>query len=356
MTGAPYTNPMHPPPVTGRSFRRIGLTLVCLAVLILVGIAGVLKMQGRSVQTALGEKPATPWKSQTVYPPLQEKAVAQAPPPADDKEAQRLAALERQMQQLLAGLEELKKRKGSTTTVVQPPAQEKKHPHAPPLYIANKLEGITPTSTVPEYTLAPGATKLPCVVETKIVSDVEGYFTCRVTTNVYDTATGHHLLVPQGSTVLGNDQANELLYGSERMETVSLKLALPDGRTVDLGRAPVTDQQGGAGLTGDVNQHYGRLLAAVLIQGVLKGGTAAMSQAMTNAAGAGQVTSGLASGGNQATQKVTQPMLNTRPTITVAAGQLAHVLLLKELKLPALWQGSAPHAPTAASTPAAAGR
>ena len=46
---------------------------------------------------------------------------------------------------------------------------------------------------------APGATKLPCQIETAMNSDVEGYFTAKVTTNVYDTATGRHLLVPQGS-------------------------------------------------------------------------------------------------------------------------------------------------------------
>ena len=56
--------------------------------------------------------------------------------------------------------------------------------------------------------------------------------------------------------MLGNDQANTLVYGSNRMDTVSLTLTLPDGRSVDLGRAPVTDQQGVAGLTGDVNNHY----------------------------------------------------------------------------------------------------
>ena len=124
------------------------------------------------------------------------------------------------------------------------------------LFVSHDLKEASDGPKASEYTLAPGATKLPCILETKIISDVEGHFTCRVTTNVYDTATGRHLLVPQGSTVLGNDQANTLVYGSNRMDTVSLTLALPDGRTVDLGRAPVTDQQGVAGLTGDVNNHY----------------------------------------------------------------------------------------------------
>ena len=98
------------------------------------------------------------------------------------------------------------------------------------LFVSHDLKEASDGPKASEYTLAPGATKLPCILETKIISDVEGFFTCRVTTNVYDTATGRHLLVPQGSTVLGNDQANTLVYGSNRMDTVSLTLTLPDGR------------------------------------------------------------------------------------------------------------------------------
>jgi type IV secretory pathway VirB10-like protein len=105
------------------------------------------------------------------------------------------------------------------------------------------------------YTVAPGATKIPCQVETAINSDVEGYLTAKVTSGVYDTATGRHLLVPQNSTVLGHDQSSNLLFGNERLPTVSLTLALPDGRSVELGNAPITDQQGVAGLTGKVNNH-----------------------------------------------------------------------------------------------------
>jgi len=160
-----------------------------------------------------------------------------------------------------------------------------------------------------------------------------------VHSNVYDSRTGQWLLVPQGSTIVGNDQSKSLVYGNERMDTVSLTLSFADGRHVDLGRAPVTDQQGVAGLTGDVDQHYWRLFGAVFIGGALKGGTTAMQTAMTSASGAGQVTSGIATLGNQATTNVVGPMLNTRPTIIVHAQQLCNVLLTKELHLPAMWQG-----------------
>src|SRR5439155_10490641 len=146
-----------------------------------------------------------------------------------------------------------------------------------------------------EYPLAPGATKLPCIVETAVNSDVEGYSTAKVSTNVYDTATGRHLLVPQGSTILGHDQSSTLLYGNERLPTISLTLALPDGRSVDLGQAPVTDQQGVAGLTGRVNKHYWRLFGAVFIGGGLRGGLEGLQGGLAQAGGAGQVAAGISS-------------------------------------------------------------
>src|SRR6266850_2148758 len=214
---------------------------------------------------------------------------------------------------------------------------------APMLFYHKEMpDTATPAPAGQEYVLAPGTTKLPCIVETAMNSDVEGYFTATVSTNIYDTATGRHLLVPQNSTILGHDQSAALLYGNERLPTISLTLALPDGRSVDLGQAPVTDQQGIAGLTGRVNQHYWRLFGAVFIGGALRGGMQALHVATAPAGGAGQVASGIAATGNQATQQRLGRALDTRPTITVDSGQLCQVLLTKPLTLPALWQYGGP--------------
>ena len=333
MHGAPYTNPQMPPPVTGRSFTKIGLTLLSLLVLAGGVFLAVLYFQGTKAAASVGEKAVQTSKPQSVYPPLEEKPVAQAAPPVEDPNVKRWAEQQRINQALLVALEELKKRKPATATAVRQPAQETKPPpHAAPLYIANKIEAQPAASPVPEYTLAPWATRIPCTIEPLMNSDVPGAFTAKVSTNVYDTKTGRHLLVPQGATLGGHDRGETLIYGNERLPTVALALTIAD-RTYDLGNAPVTDQLGTNGLTGDVDQHYGRLLAAVLIQGVLKAGTVAI----TEAAG-GTVVSGFTSAGNQATSKVTAPMLNTRPTIKVFSGQGCAVLLVKELKLPAQWQ------------------
>lgn len=289
----------------------------------------------------IGEKGDAYTAAETHYVPVAPKPEPPPPVPVDTISPQ-LAALRAMLKAMQAELDELKNRKPTQTVVQQPaPPQPKPAPIKPPalpmLFVSHDLKETPPVSKVPLYTLSPGG-YIPCEAETKIVSDVPGYFVCRVTTNVYDTALGRHLLVSQGSKVLGHDQANELIYGSERMDTISLTLALSDGRMVDLGRAPITDQQGVAGLTGDVNSHFWRIAGAVLIGGALKGGITAIQIAAANAAGAGQVATGLTSLGNQATTNIVQPYINIRPTITVEAGALANVLLIKPLLLPAMWQ------------------
>ena len=101
----------------------------------------------------------------------------------------------------------------------------------------------------------------------------------------------------------------------------------------------MTDSQGVAGLTGDVNNHYVKLFGAVLIGGALKGGMMlpnCRGPVRRGGAGDGRVTAL----GNQATTRAVQPYINIRPTITVEAGALCTVLLIKPLHLPAMWQGT----------------
>jgi type IV secretion system protein VirB10 len=350
MNTATYTQQSYRPGVVRLRVGRIVALIVVAMGLVVGGGLWFLHAYGRKVTTKPVESTMSPgWMKQGItYPPDAQKTaqVIDAPPDRSAEILRQLAALQQQLAEQQAAIEALK-RKPSTVINNQAVQAAKAAPvkdQRPPgtmLHISHDLKEPSPGPSVTEYVLAPGATKLPCQIETVINSDVEGYFICKVSTNVYDTATGRHLLVPQGSSILGNTQSSQLLYGSERMDTISLTLTLPDGRTVDLGHAPVTDQAGVAGLTGDVNHHYWRLFGAVFIGGALKGGMNAMNVALSSAAGAsGQVASGIASLGNQGVNRVVTPVLNIRPTIITEAGQLANVLLLKPLSLPAMWQGT----------------
>lgn len=259
-----------------------------------------------------------------------------------------------QIQKILAMLGKMEERLGTFEGRLKaleerkpPPPQQviKKDPQpvapkapAPMLYIQHEIKDAHEVKAGKnEYALVPGG-KIPCILETSINSDVEGYFLARVSTNVYDSATGRHLLVPQGSAVLGRDHSLDLLYGNTRLPTTSLTLSLPDGRVVDLGKAPVTDQQGIAGLTGRVDNHFGRLAAAVLIGGTLRAGTQALQTGLAQAAGAGPVAAGYGSVLNQAVSPRIGRALDTRPTIEIDAGQICNVLLIQPLHLAAMWE------------------
>src|SRR5262245_30766702 len=275
--------------------------------------------RGAGASKASPESGTSPgWTAaQMHYDKPEVKAEAPAPPPVDLTAAE-LARIKAMLAQMQAELEALKNRKppAATTIVREQPKQEPamKVPGAM-LFIQHDIKEGVPKPGTLEYVLAPGATKLPCIIEIAINSDVEGYFTAKVSTNVYDTATGRHLLVPQGSTILGRDHSLDLLYGNERLPTTSLTLAFPDGRSVDVGKAPVTDQQAVAGLTGRVNQHYLRLFGAIFIGGTLRGGVQAMQTALASAAGAGQMATGYGSVLSQAVSPRLGRALDTRPTI-----------------------------------------
>jgi type IV secretion system protein VirB10 len=357
MTTATFQHPsVRPPVVRLRVGRLVGVIVLAMA-LIVGGGLWFLHTYGRKLRSTPVETTTTPgWMKQGItYPPEPQKMAqaVDAPPDRSAEILRQLALLQQRLAEQQAAIDALKRK--PSTVINQQPAQAAKattttppRPHAPMLFVSHELKD-TPAPAVPEYTLAPGATKLPCTVETVVNSDVPGYLTCKVSAHVYDTATGRHLLVPQGSTILGHDNSQDLIYGDTRLNTVSLTLTLPDGRSVDLGRAPITDQAGVAGLTGKVDNHYWRLVGAVFIGGALKGGMSALQAAMTDAAGAGQIATGIGTLGNQATNRVVQPYINIRPTIIVEAGQLAHVLLVKPLSLPAMWQGTSTTASTGRS-------
>lgn len=349
MTGAPYVTPETAPPSPWRrSFPRMILALLVVGIAVVGVIVWLLKAPGLKASTARAEKATgATWKAEQMYDPLKVQAEAVKAEKVEHGDDAKWKAQEAHNKMVL---ELLKRREKRAASKASPPPKAKPVQYALPLFIDNKLAEPPAASTVPEYLLGV-ASYLPCQVETAIHSDVEGHFVATVTQTVWDTETGRHALVPAGSKVLGNTQSNKLVFGSERLDTVSLKLRLPSGRDVDLKRAPVTDEQGMAGLTGDINRHLMRIYGAVFLTGVLKGGTAAMQAALNDATGVNQVAVNVARSGSQTTTRLAGPLLDTRPTIKVHAGQLCHVILLEPLTLPAVWGTGTSPAMAQTSTP-----
>ena len=183
------------------------------------------------------------------------------------------------------------------------------------------------------YTLFAG-TILPCILTQGINSDLPGQIGCMISQNVYDTVTGQHVLLPQGTKVIGTYDSR-IAYGQQRVLVVWTRLLRPDGSTLSLEGMPGIDLSGYAGLTGHVNNHYVRLLAGVVLGSVL----GASSQIAVGANSQNPSFSQLAIQGagqniNEAGQQITRKNLNIQPTIEVPPGGRLNIFATKDLILP----------------------
>jgi type IV secretory pathway VirB10-like protein len=158
-------------------------------------------------------------------------------------------------------------------------------------------------------------------------------FTVKTTRPVWDE-TGQHLLIPQGQRIGAKALTADLLVGNERIPGFALSMSIPGGRTIELGEAPIMDAAGTNGLTGIVDNRMWRLVWTSIFRGGLEGGQQVL-QMQLGADGAGPIATGIARQGSSAAQQRLGRAQDTRPLITVSAGEPLKILITKPLSLPA---------------------
>jgi len=175
-------------------------------------------------------------------------------------------------------------------------------------------------------------TIIPAALVTAINSDLPGHIVGQVTNQVYDSIAGKHLLVPQGSRLVGRYD-NEVLNGQNRILIIWQRLILPNGNSIVIDPMPGTDAAGVSGIADRVDYHLSRLAGATLLSTLFAFGgnlAANANQSDEQAAIAGQTVAEQASrvGG-----RIIDRELEVKPTITIRAGMPINVLVVKDLKL-----------------------
>jgi type IV secretory pathway VirB10-like protein len=201
---------------------------------------------------------------------------------------------------------------------------------------ASSAEYLERTLTLPlsPYELKAG-TVIPTVLITGINSDLPGKVVGQVRENVYDSVSGNHLLVPQGSRLIAAYDSM-VAWGQERVLVCWQRLIRPDGSSIALECMPGVDLAGYAGFADEVDNHWWKIITGAAFSSLLAA-TAQRSQGdvtsfqptfpqvwASNAAG--QI--------NQAGQQLTQKNLQIQPTITVRPGFSVNVLVSKDIVLP----------------------
>ena len=177
-------------------------------------------------------------------------------------------------------------------------------------------------------------TIIPAALMTGINSDLPGQVIANVSEAVYDTATGRHLLIPQGSRLIGRYDS-QVAFGQRRVLLVWTRLILPDTSSVALDRLPGIDPAGYAGLEDGVDWHWDRILAGAALSTLLGIG-AELAAPESRADGNRIVIAGRESAQdtvNQVGQEITKRNMSIQPTLTIRPGFPMRVMVSKDLVL-----------------------
>lgn len=203
-------------------------------------------------------------------------------------------------------------------------------------YLHNLLK-----NSVSRYEIKAG-TLIPSLLITGVNSDLPGQITGQVRTNVYDTATGRYLLIPQGAKIIGVYDS-QIAYGQERILIAWKRILFPNGKSIDLEGMPGVDLSGYAGFNDEVNHHYHKIFGSVLLMSFLGAG-AQLSQPQqslnSNGGTNGQLSVGqiiaqsVGSNIANAGTMVLQKNINIQPTLEIRPGYLFNITVTKDMVFP----------------------
>ncbi|MFJ4157230.1 TrbI/VirB10 family protein [Pseudomonas sp. NPDC089752] len=176
---------------------------------------------------------------------------------------------------------------------------------------------------------------IPALLVSGINSDLPGQIMAQVTQSVYDTPTGKHLLVPQGSRLVGS-YSSDVAYGQSRVLVAWQRIIFPDGKAMDIGSMPGADSAGYSGMNDQTNNHYVRIFgSALLMSGIVAGISLSQDRASGNGDDRETASSAMSEALGQQLGQVTAQMiaknLNIAPTLEIRPGYRFNVMVTKDM-------------------------
>jgi type IV secretory pathway VirB10-like protein len=193
---------------------------------------------------------------------------------------------------------------------------------------------------------------IPAVLISGINSELPGPILAQVRENVFDTATGRWVLIPQGSKLIGAYKT-DAAYGQERVQIGWKRMIFPNASSMGIPEMPGADDAGYAGFSDQVNNHYLKTygtaaLLSVISAGQMVGQMGAFGggTGFSGPYGYGYATPNQMSllsemGGAAASQQLGQVAqgslqrgMNIPPTLEIRPGYQFNVMVTNDLVLP----------------------
>jgi type IV secretion system protein VirB10 len=177
-------------------------------------------------------------------------------------------------------------------------------------------------------------TYIRCVLETRIITDIEGFTSCIVTEPVY-SINGRRLLLPKGSKVLGRYEEG---HEGARVHVVWDRVTTPNGIDMTMS-SPGVDGLGSAGHPGHYDAHWPSRIASALLISLIADGfeyaAAKHGPRTTYTNGDVIVESPFESKTAESLERVAQQAIaaggRRKPTVTINQGSVVNVYVAKDI-------------------------
>ncbi|AZQ13328.1 TrbI/VirB10 family protein [Shewanella khirikhana] len=176
-------------------------------------------------------------------------------------------------------------------------------------------------------------TIIPAVLISGMNSDIPGALIAQVSQNVYDSATGKHLLIPIGAKLYGVYDSN-VSYGQSRAVSAWTRINYPDGTRLNLAGMGGMDVEGYSGFEDQVDNHYWKTFGNAALLGMISGATqAGISEDNRNSDTKSAIADGVTQQFAQTGSTLIQKNLNVQPTIKIRPGYKFNIMVNKDIML-----------------------
>ena len=200
--------------------------------------------------------------------------------------------------------------------------------------------GYLPNSVVSQmspFELKRGSV-IPATLVTGINSDLPGRITAQVSQNVYDSATGHRLLIPQGAKLFGRYDS-EVSFGQNRVLVIWTDIIFPNGSTLQIGGMAGTDAAGYGGFRDKVDNHYLQTFGSAILVALIGAGTERLlpedqGNSLNGNSSTDAARRSFAETFGEVSEQTVSKNLNVQPTLEIRPGYRFNVLVDQDIVFP----------------------
>jgi type IV secretion system protein TrbI len=203
-------------------------------------------------------------------------------------------------------------------------------------YLSNR---VSPRSS--PFELKKGSV-IPATLITGINSDLPGRIIAQVSRHIFDSATGHELLIPQGTRLFGRYDSS-LSFNQSRVLVVWTDIIFPDGSTLQIDGMAGTDTEGYGGFSDKINRHSLRTFGSAALLALIGTGIdmAALesSTAVTQNTATDAARRNFAETFGRVVERSIDKNMRVQPTLDIRPGYQFNVLVDQDIVFPSRYHG-----------------